>query len=69
MGIPEIIQDLQPLRGQVTPIRTTQETQPVEEFGKSAPSHTSFHRDLAHQAVGDAYVAEVNVKSASKVVK
>ncbi|KAJ5171784.1 hypothetical protein N7492_004377 [Penicillium capsulatum] len=50
MGTPEIIHDLQPLRGRVTPIRTIQETQPVEEFG-------------------DAYVVEVNVKAASKVIK
>ncbi|KAJ5092732.1 hypothetical protein N7456_008593 [Penicillium angulare] len=50
MDIPEILKAIQPLRGEVIPIRTVQETNPPEEFG-------------------DAYVAEVNVKAASKVIK
>ncbi|KAJ0423883.1 hypothetical protein BJY00DRAFT_309701 [Aspergillus carlsbadensis] len=50
MDVREIIRGVQPLVGQVRPIRTVQETQPVEEYGY-------------------AYVAEVNVKSAAKVVK
>ncbi|KAL3494839.1 hypothetical protein BJX62DRAFT_196876 [Aspergillus germanicus] len=50
MDVQEIIRGVQPLAGEVRPIRTVQETQPVEEYGY-------------------AYVAEVNVKSAAKVVK
>ncbi|KAI9376645.1 hypothetical protein BJX61DRAFT_488534 [Aspergillus egyptiacus] len=50
MEVQEIIRNVQPLVGEVTPIKTVQETQPVEEYD-------------------DAYVAEVNVKSAAKVVK
>ncbi|CAG8402984.1 unnamed protein product [Penicillium salamii] len=50
MGIGKAIRDLHPLGGQVVPIRTVQETRPVEEFA-------------------DAFVAEVNVKAASKVIK
>ncbi|CAG8934770.1 unnamed protein product [Penicillium salamii] len=50
MDIEKAIGDLHPLGGQVVPIRTVQETRPVEEFA-------------------DAFVAEVNVKAASKVIK
>ncbi|CEN61429.1 hypothetical protein ASPCAL08083 [Aspergillus calidoustus] len=50
MDVQEIILGVQPLVGDVRPIRTVQETQPVEDYGY-------------------AYVAEVNVKSAAKVVK
>ncbi|OQE46064.1 hypothetical protein PENCOP_c001G05610 [Penicillium coprophilum] len=50
MDVEKTIRDLQPLDGQVVPIRTVQETRPPEEFG-------------------NAFVAEVNVKSASKVIK
>ncbi|KAJ5145569.1 uncharacterized protein N7515_000133 [Penicillium bovifimosum] len=50
MEIRKAIADLKPLSGQVTPIRTVQETRPLEDFA-------------------DAFVAEVNVKSASKVIK
>ncbi|KAJ5959120.1 uncharacterized protein N7479_006270 [Penicillium vulpinum] len=50
MDVEKTIRDLKPLIGQVVPIRTMQETRPLEEFG-------------------DAFVAEVNVKSASKVIK
>ncbi|KAJ5272805.1 hypothetical protein N7478_007930 [Penicillium angulare] len=50
MGISETLKAIQPLRGEVIPIRTVQETNPPEEFG-------------------DAYVAEVNVKAAAKVIK
>ncbi|KAL3466541.1 hypothetical protein BJX64DRAFT_284478 [Aspergillus heterothallicus] len=50
MEIQNIIRGVQPLVGEVRPIKTVQETQPVEEYGS-------------------AYVAEVNVKSAAKVVK
>ncbi|KAL4918894.1 hypothetical protein BDW62DRAFT_180041 [Aspergillus aurantiobrunneus] len=46
----EILRGVRPLVGEVTPIKTVQETRPVEEYD-------------------DAYVAGVNVKSASKVVK
>ncbi|CAI7620303.1 unnamed protein product [Penicillium glandicola] len=50
MDVEKTIRDLNPLVGQVVPIRTVQETRPAEEFA-------------------DAFVAEVNVKSASKVIK
>ncbi|KXG52672.1 uncharacterized protein PGRI_079280 [Penicillium griseofulvum] len=50
MDVEKTIRGLNPLVGQVVPIRTVQETRPTEEFG-------------------DAFVAEVNVKSASKVIK
>ncbi|KAJ5693248.1 hypothetical protein N7462_002671 [Penicillium macrosclerotiorum] len=50
MSIEELIQAIRPLKGEVIPIRTVQETQPPEGFD-------------------DAYVAEVNVKAASKVIK
>lgn len=33
MEIEKAIKDLKPLGGQVIPIRTVQETRPVEEFG------------------------------------
>lgn len=33
MDIEKAIRDLHPLGGQVVPIRTVQETRPVEEFG------------------------------------
>lgn len=69
MDISEVIHDLQPLRGQVTPIRTIQETKPVEEFGMYALKCVAFHLNLAYRSTGDAYVVEVNVKAASKVVK
>ncbi|KAJ5745244.1 hypothetical protein N7520_010426 [Penicillium odoratum] len=50
MGVAEVVHAIQPLRGAVVPIRTVQETRPLEEFD-------------------DAYVAEVNVKGAAKVIK
>ncbi|KAJ5169027.1 uncharacterized protein N7482_004621 [Penicillium canariense] len=50
MDLAETIKSIQPLKGEVVPIRTIQETQPPEKFD-------------------DAYVAEVNVKAASKVIK
>lgn len=33
MDAQEIIRGVQPLVGEVTPIKTVQETQPVEEYG------------------------------------
>ncbi|RJE23892.1 tRNA-specific adenosine-34 deaminase subunit [Aspergillus sclerotialis] len=48
--VQQLVDNIQPLPGQVTPIKTVQETKPPEEFG-------------------DAYVAEINIKSASKVIK
>jgi hypothetical protein len=33
MDIAETVKAIQPLQGEVVPIRTVQETQPVEEFG------------------------------------
>ncbi|THC90053.1 hypothetical protein EYZ11_010497 [Aspergillus tanneri] len=50
MDAQQIVQDVQPLVGQIVPIRTVQESRPREDFD-------------------NAYVAEVNVKSASKVIK
>ncbi|KAL2845419.1 hypothetical protein BJY01DRAFT_247683 [Aspergillus pseudoustus] len=50
MEVQDIIRGVQPLVGEVRPIKTVQETQPAEEYDY-------------------AYVAEVNVKSAAKVVK
>ncbi|PWY91280.1 hypothetical protein BO70DRAFT_329728 [Aspergillus heteromorphus CBS 117.55] len=50
MDAEELLRGITPLAGDVTAIRTVQETRPLEEFA-------------------DAYVAEVNVKSASKVIK
>ncbi|KAL2808190.1 hypothetical protein BJX63DRAFT_42228 [Aspergillus granulosus] len=50
MEAQDIIRGVQPLIGEVRPIKTVQETQPAEEYDY-------------------AYVAEVNVKSAAKVVK
>ncbi|KAJ5539261.1 hypothetical protein N7513_007593 [Penicillium frequentans] len=50
MDLAETVKAIQPLRGEIVPIRTVQETRPPEEFG-------------------DAFVAEVNVKGAAKVIK
>ncbi|OGM44144.1 tRNA-specific adenosine-34 deaminase subunit Tad3 [Aspergillus bombycis] len=50
MDVQEILRGIEPLPGQVIPVRTVQEARPREEFA-------------------DAYVVEVNVKSASKVIK
>ncbi|KAJ5350443.1 hypothetical protein N7541_008170 [Penicillium brevicompactum] len=50
MDIEQALKGLEPLSGQVVPIRTVQETRPVEDYA-------------------DAFVAEVNVKAASKVIK
>ncbi|KAJ5645459.1 hypothetical protein N7507_011470 [Penicillium longicatenatum] len=50
MDLAETVKAIQPLQGEVVPIRTVQETQPVEEFG-------------------DAFVAEINIKGAAKVIK
>ncbi|RAH78484.1 hypothetical protein BO86DRAFT_458458 [Aspergillus japonicus CBS 114.51] len=50
MDVETILRGVQPLVGEVVPIRSVQETRPVEEYA-------------------DAYVAEVNVKTASKVIK
>ncbi|KAL2863540.1 putative tRNA-specific adenosine-34 deaminase subunit Tad3 [Aspergillus lucknowensis] len=50
MEVQDVIRGVQPLIGDLIPIKTVQETQPTEEYG-------------------EAYVAEVNVKSAAKVVK
>ncbi|KAJ5911167.1 uncharacterized protein N7473_000470 [Penicillium subrubescens] len=50
MDLEETIKAIKPLKGEVVPIRTIQETRPPEDFT-------------------DAYVAEVNVKAASKVIK
>lgn len=36
MDIEQTINDIQPLQGEVVPIRTIQETQPPEEFGMFA---------------------------------
>ncbi|KAE8351674.1 hypothetical protein BDV28DRAFT_149785 [Aspergillus coremiiformis] len=50
MDVQEILRRVQPLAGQVIPVRTVQEAHPHEEFV-------------------DAYVAEVSLKGASKVIK
>ncbi|PWY78456.1 hypothetical protein BO94DRAFT_626496 [Aspergillus sclerotioniger CBS 115572] len=50
MDAEEILRGIKPLVGQVTAIRTVQETRPREDYA-------------------DAYVTEVNVKCASKVIK
>ncbi|PWY79828.1 hypothetical protein BO83DRAFT_354928 [Aspergillus eucalypticola CBS 122712] len=50
MDVEELLRGIKPLEGQVTAIRTVQETRPREDYA-------------------DAYVAEVNVKCASKVIK
>ncbi|KKK12436.1 hypothetical protein P175DRAFT_0501483 [Aspergillus ochraceoroseus IBT 24754] len=50
MEIEDIIRGVQPRIGEVVPVKTVQETQPIEEFA-------------------EAYVAEVSVRSASKVIK
>ncbi|KAJ6096707.1 hypothetical protein N7486_007453 [Penicillium sp. IBT 16267x] len=50
MDVAATIKATQPLHGEIVPIRTVQETRPLEEFG-------------------DAFVAEVNVKGAAKVIK
>ncbi|OJJ72982.1 hypothetical protein ASPBRDRAFT_54752 [Aspergillus brasiliensis CBS 101740] len=50
MDVEEILRGIKPLEGQVTAIRTVQETRPREDYA-------------------DAYVTEVNVKNASKVIK
>lgn len=59
---------IQPLPGRVLPIKTVQETQPREEFGIR-----NFFLLLSHDSLtmllGDAYAAEVNIKSASKVIQ
>lgn len=66
MDIEKAIRDLHPLGGQVVPIRTVQETRPVEEFGMAYTIGMSRKPD---QEIADAFVAEVNVKAASKVIK
>lgn len=69
MQIKEAIEALRPLEGEVIPIRTVQETRPPEEFSMSlALDHARCVRQLTPYTA-DAYVAEVNVKCASKVVK
>ncbi|KAE8157522.1 hypothetical protein BDV40DRAFT_44988 [Aspergillus tamarii] len=50
MDVQEILRGVEPLPGEVIPVRTVQEARPREEFA-------------------DAYVAEISVKSASKVIK
>ncbi|GLA41503.1 tRNA-specific adenosine deaminase subunit tad3 [Aspergillus niger] len=50
MDVEEILRGIKPLEGQVTAIRTVQETRPREDYA-------------------DAYITEVNVKCASKVIK
>ncbi|RAH44272.1 putative tRNA-specific adenosine-34 deaminase subunit Tad3 [Aspergillus brunneoviolaceus CBS 621.78] len=50
MDAENMLREVQPLVGEVVPIRSVQETRPVEDYA-------------------DAYVAEVNVKTASKVIK
>ncbi|KAJ5928086.1 hypothetical protein N7466_007042 [Penicillium verhagenii] len=50
MDIPKTLNAIRPLRGDTIPIRTVQETRPVEEFG-------------------DAYVAEVDIRGAAKLIK
>ncbi|PYH42632.1 putative tRNA-specific adenosine-34 deaminase subunit Tad3 [Aspergillus saccharolyticus JOP 1030-1] len=50
MEAENILRGIAPLVGEVIPIRSVQETRPVEDYA-------------------DAYVAEVNVKTASKVIK
>ncbi|KAK6812161.1 nucleosidedeaminase [Aspergillus parasiticus SU-1] len=50
MDVQEILRGVEPLPGQVIPVRTVQEARPREEFA-------------------DAYVAEISVKGASKVIK
>lgn len=42
MDIEQIISDIQPLQGEVIPIRTVQETQPPEEFGMFAMGGGNF---------------------------
>lgn len=44
MEIERVIKDMQPLQGEVVPIRTVQETRPLEEFGQSA---LRYHRTAA----------------------
>lgn len=34
MDVQKIIEDVQPLAGRVMPVKTVQETQPDEDFGK-----------------------------------
>ncbi|KAE8385217.1 hypothetical protein BDV23DRAFT_188462 [Aspergillus alliaceus] len=50
MDVQEILRGVEPLAGQVIPVRTVQEARPREDFA-------------------DAYVVEVNVKGASKLIK
>ncbi|KNG87724.1 tRNA-specific adenosine-34 deaminase subunit Tad3 [Aspergillus nomiae NRRL 13137] len=50
MYVQELLRGVEPLSGQVIPVKTVQEARPREEFA-------------------DAYVVEVGVKSASKVIK
>ncbi|KAL4750435.1 hypothetical protein BDW72DRAFT_175928 [Aspergillus terricola var. indicus] len=38
MEVQEILRSVQPLVGEVRPIRTVQETQPVEQYGRNAQS-------------------------------
>lgn len=69
MGPQDILESVQPLAGEVTPIRTVQETQPVEEYGAYRPQVVRPARPARLTRLDDAYVAGVHVKSAAKVVK
>ena len=37
MEVQEILRSVRPLVGEVRPIRTVQETQPIEEYGRNTP--------------------------------
>ncbi|RMJ25010.1 hypothetical protein PHISP_04102 [Aspergillus sp. HF37] len=65
--IQDTLDRIQPLPGQVLPIKTVQETQPREEFGMC--NCLLLEPDQLTDPSGDAYAAEVNIKSASKVIK
>lgn len=70
MDVEQMVSEIQPLQGEVVPIRTVQETQPVEEFGMTAMySDCITCGNRLTWISDDAYVAEVNVKAASKVIK
>ncbi|KAJ6032553.1 hypothetical protein N7540_003285 [Penicillium herquei] len=57
MSVADTINAIEPLNGQIVPIRTVQETRPPEDYVQQLTGP------------GTAYVAEVNVKASSKVIK
>lgn len=70
MDLAEAVKAIQPLRGEIVPIRTVQETRPPEEFGMIMHDPESqLSILLTNLRAGDAFVAEVNVKGAAKVIK